>query len=135
MIGPTEDLDLDTVPSNLQQRVYEAIDANPGAMVTLIDEQETLRFVSPTSRQLFGYEPSEMVGKHISDFLGQMDIEHVRLMIQDAILNGESVDASREVWLKFGGTKCMHGPGRGYWDRAAGRAYVLAIGRPCGEAT
>jgi PAS domain S-box-containing protein len=122
---------LETIPDSLQERIKEAIHDNPGAMVTLIDERETIRFASPMARQLFGYSPEELEGKHISDFLGQLDVDHVRLVIQDAILNGESVDNSRQIWLKFGGTKCMHGPGRGYWDKAAGRAYVLAVGRPC----
>ena len=102
-------------------------------MVSVIDSSYIFRFASPSALPLFGYTPAEIIGHPLSDFFSERDTIHLKLVIQDAILNAESVKTSRHVRLKFGGTKCMTGPAHGFFDRQTRQAYALAIGRPCSE--
>lgn len=119
--------------AGLRLYVATAVRDNPGAMVSVVDEDDKFRYVSGSSLALFGYPPAAVVGHPITEFFGRLDADHLRLVIQDAILNGESVSPAREVRLKFGGVKCMHGPALGLIDRQTGRAYALTIGRPCND--
>jgi PAS domain S-box-containing protein len=119
------------IPTGLKAAIQEFVRNNPDAMVTVIDSAKIFRYASPSSLPLFGYEPADIVGRPLSDFFGELDIAHLKLVIQDAILNSESVMTSRDVLLRFGGTKCMRGPAHGFYDRKTRQAYALAIGRPC----
>jgi PAS domain S-box-containing protein len=122
-----------TIPPPLQDTVEAAARDNPDAMVTLLDEHGVFHYASPSAQALFGYEASEIVGHDLGEFFSVLDTAHLKLVIQDAILNGLSIDTARNVKLKDGRTKCMQGRARGLTDPRTHSTYVLAIGRSCNE--
>jgi len=121
------------LPDRLHNQIDQLAERHSDAMVTVIDESETIRYASGTALRLFGYLPAEIVGHKLDEFFGPLDVATLRLALADALLNGESVRVTRQVQLKFGGTKCMNGPAYGFVDSITRQPYAVAIAHPCGR--
>ena len=105
------------------------VSANPEAVVAVLDANGVLRAISPSVTKIHGYTQAEMVGQHFSEFFDADDVRHLSLVIQDCLLTGESIEASRRVRHKFGGYRRVRGGARRLDDDTTGEAYVLSIGR------
>jgi PAS domain S-box-containing protein len=118
------------LPPSLEPDVEYAVRAHPHYMITVIDRWERFCYASPSAKELFGYEPTEIVGRPFTDFFNAANIAHIRLALEDAKLNGLSIEITREVKLKQGGYRRMRGPIRYIRDHYSGDKFELAIGRP-----
>jgi PAS domain S-box-containing protein len=116
------------LPPSLMPAVQLAMQANPDAMVTVLNKRAMFCFVSPSVERLFGYTPAEVIGRHFSDFFDANDATHIRLALTDAAMNGQSVAVTRNVRMREGGFRTMKGPARAMRDGDTGELYELAIG-------
>ncbi|KYK22807.1 hypothetical protein AYK21_03525 [Thermoplasmatales archaeon SG8-52-2] len=51
-----------------QQKYYSFLVENSSDVITLFEKDGTIRYQSPSAEKVFGYKPSEMVGKNIFEF-------------------------------------------------------------------
>lgn len=124
---------MESLPYSLKVVTEGMVRNNPDAMVTVIDQNDTFLYASPSATKLFGHAPTDIVEHPASDFFGRQDIVQLRLIVRGAIQSAQSATTSRSVKLKFGGTKCMSGPAYGYVDVQTRQGYAIAIGQPCAE--
>jgi PAS domain S-box-containing protein len=118
------------LPSSLWPDIKRTVEANPHNMVTVIDQRELICYASPSSKKLFGYKRTEIIGRPFTDFFSAIDNAHIRLALEDAKLFGQSIEISRDVKIKAGGTRRMRGPAMVIADRSSGERFELAVGRP-----
>lgn len=66
---------------------FELLAETLGEMVSRHDPQGTYTYASPASRDLFGYEPEELVGRSAYEFLHPADVDDIR-GANSALVNG-----------------------------------------------
>jgi len=121
------------LPRGIMEQVEEAIRANAGANVTLLDAWGHYVYLAEAIKSLFGYteeDRQKALGKHFTLFVRPSEVDHLELAFQDALLNDESVLAPRDIRVKSGGYLRMSGCARKIVDEQSGEIYVLTIGRP-----
>jgi PAS domain S-box-containing protein len=64
---------------------YRLLADNSSDMVVVLDRQFIRRYVSPSCRELLGYEPEELVGKAGDLILHPDDVEHVMAAFQELL--------------------------------------------------
>jgi len=64
--------------------------------IAQIDRQHRFKFVNRTYARRFGYEPQEVMGKHITDVMGEEPYAAIREQL-DAALRGERVEFEAEI--------------------------------------
>lgn len=60
------------------ERLYKLISTNSAEMICLHDPDGTFKFVSPSSKNLTGYEPPELLGKNPYDFHHPEDVKKIQ---------------------------------------------------------
>lgn len=80
-------------------------------MVSQIDTDNVFRYISPSHKHVLGYEPKEMVGRSLFDFLHPEDIEKVKIALQ---IGRETNSPGR---IEF---RCRHANGHYLWLDASG---------------
>ena len=85
-----------------KERLEELERQHPQAMVLLLDGEGNYLYANEHCRDVLGYEPSEVIGRHALDFAAPEDIPHVKLTLQDALLNYESVTVGIQIAAKTG---------------------------------
>ena len=58
-------------------RRYETLLANLTDVVTLLDEEGKVRYVSPSFQRIFGHDPEERVGRPVTELVHPDDVERV----------------------------------------------------------
>lgn len=114
----------------IQAQFDHAVSVNPDAVVCTLDPEGLLLTVSPSINVIHGYSQAEMVGRNFAEFFDSDDVTHLSLVIQDCLLTGESIEATRRVRHKSGLYRRMRGGARRLDDEITGRVFVLSIGRP-----
>jgi PAS domain S-box-containing protein len=116
-------------PIKLSQPIHDELteleQQHPGAMVVLLDMAGRYRYVNRACRALLGYGPEEMLGHIATDYAAPDDIPHVRLVLEDAILNGESVTVSIHVRTKAGELRPARGAIRHLSDPETDEGYLM----------
>ena len=75
----------------LIQKRYKLIEENSFDMISKNSLQGTFTYVSPASRELLGYQPSELFGKNFWDFLHHQDSRKVYKTINNLGLSQEKI--------------------------------------------
>ncbi len=117
-------------PNHIRAQFDEAVTSSPDALLCILNPAGQLLAVSPSVEPIHGYLPSEVVGTNFSIYFDADDVNHLRLVIQDCILTGQSIEASRRVKHKTGAYRRMRGAATKLEDDATGDAYILSIARP-----
>ena len=125
---------MESVSISLMGEVEKAVRENPDAVVCLVDSDGIFAYMSPSVEGYHGYKPEEAIGHQFTEFFPPNEASHLELGLQDALLTGQSVELTRNVKHKSGGTRRMRGAAHRLFDEASGNFYVLSIGRPCGDA-
>ncbi|MFF2246059.1 EAL domain-containing protein [Arthrobacter sp. NPDC058130] len=88
-----------------------------------LDAQGNFTFSSPTSTDLTGYHPSELVGKHFSIVV---DVEHVPEAIR-SLLHAPAVEGRAR-----GIVRCRHRDGSTVWIESSAHNRSVRVGQPPG---
>ncbi len=79
---------------SITERIYDVIlSANLEGDIT---------YVSPSVRRVFGYQPEELIGKNVTEFVPKSEISHVRETFGRSAA-GEDVEGHHSKFLKKGG--------------------------------
>lgn len=70
-----------------QERRFRALIANITDVISVVDPGGTIRYESPSAKRVLGYEPEELVGEDILDYVHPEDRDRVRRQMQE--LGGE----------------------------------------------
>lgn len=70
------------------ERQYRLLSENSGDIILLADTDRTIEYISPSVRELLGYEPHEVIGKRVLDFTHPEDLH-------EAYRKGEEVRQHR----------------------------------------
>jgi PAS domain S-box-containing protein len=124
---------MDSLPAQIAEQAKIAIKAHPESVVTVLDEGGVFLYVSPLVGEMLGYAPEEIVGHFYADFYDADDAAHIELVVQDALLHGQSVEATRKVKLKSGGFRRTRGAASKLIDEDTGKVYLLSMSRPDDE--
>jgi len=72
------------------ERYYRSLIKNAGDMVSILNEDLTFRWGSPSTARITGYTPEDTYGKNILDFIHPDDVQKI-LVISDFILKNPGV--------------------------------------------
>jgi PAS domain S-box-containing protein len=125
---------MQNLPTSISAQFDDAVRAYPGAVVCILDPEGQLLNISPSVVAIHGYSQAEMIGQNFAKYFNADDVTHLKLVIQDCLLTGESIDASRRVRHKSGEYRRVHGRGKKLEleleDDTTNKEYILSIGWP-----
>ena len=99
------------------ETLYRLLADNSSDVITRHTPDGTYLYVSPACRILFGYEPEELLGRTVFDYMHPEDVERVRAIAQRAVeTDGAGVGEFRR----------RRKDGQYVWIEAAGRVIVDA---------
>lgn len=88
-------------------------------LISLIDANGTMLYVSPSIKRTFGYDEAEMVGRNVISFIHPAEAEMLRTLMQELLLKPDGVvhNISRLkhrngnwVWVEAVGKNALHHP-------------------------
>lgn len=82
-------------------------------LISLIDAEGTLLYVSPSVKRTFGYDEHEMVGRNVIGFLHSEDVEHTRVLMADLLSKPNGVVSNI--------SRMQHKEGHWVWVEAVGK--------------
>jgi PAS domain S-box-containing protein len=101
----------------------------PDSLITLINPAGILQYVgSAAVVKRLGYTQKEIIGHPFADFVDPLDVNHLGLAIQDALLNDQSVEVGVHVNTKSGDQVLMRGYAWTVRDPATGDVYLISRG-------
>lgn len=83
------------------ERKYRFLIENLNKMLFKIDETGHCLYVSGNSKEHFGYEPSELIGRHFNDIIFEDHIAAAQKALEDA-LKGKSAQLEYKLYKKTG---------------------------------
>lgn len=75
----------------VKDKLYKLISENSSDMIALNEPDGTYKFISPSSKELVGYEPSELIGKNPFDFCHPDDRDRIVNGAHQKTLDGRNV--------------------------------------------
>jgi diguanylate cyclase (GGDEF)-like protein/PAS domain S-box-containing protein len=97
-------------------REYRDLAEQAGDVVTRSDEHAVYRYVSPASARLYGFQPEEMVGRPVYDFVHPDDDARHR-ELRDALVTGSEEEvAERRMRTRDGGWRWVEARSRALRD-------------------
>ena len=91
------------------ERAFRFVAENTHDMVIRSRMKGGITYVSPSSRLVLGYEPSDMIGRETLEFLHPDELDRVTSIITERIRKNEPVSAVRHEY------RAMHKDGRVIW--------------------
>ena len=92
------------------EEMYRLLANNTNDLICLHEPDSTLKYVSPSIKNLLGYEPSDFIGKEIFSVVHKDDAKKLRDAIDEKLFNGKITTAlssrilhkeGHYVWLEF----------------------------------
>ena len=68
---------------------FRSLIENALDIITVLDAEGVILFESPSVRRVLGYQPDELLGKHIFDFVHPDDLDHAREAFANAVRSAE----------------------------------------------
>ncbi|HEU4451748.1 MAG TPA: PAS domain S-box protein, partial [Longimicrobium sp.] len=68
---------------------FRSLIENALDIITVLDAEGVILFESPSVRRVLGYQPDELLGKHIFDFVHPDDLDHAREAFANAVSSAE----------------------------------------------
>ena len=89
------------------ERRYRALVESGQGLICTHDMNGVFLSVNPAAARLLGYEPGEMVGKHVAEFLSPWSLERVdeyfgylkRDGVDEGLIRARARDGSEQVWV------------------------------------
>ena len=76
-------------------------------MLIRLDRDQRYRFISQAYLEMTGRRPEDVIGKRLSDVLGEKDFRAIHPYVE-RVLQGDRVEFDREVEYRGGGTRFLH---------------------------
>lgn len=76
----------------INESLFRLVSENSRDLIALHEPDGTYKFVSQSSKELVGFEPSEMIGKDPYSFIHADDIVRLRKGAHESTLQGESIE-------------------------------------------
>jgi len=86
------------------EEYFRALIENAADMVAILDSDGTVRYVSPSSARVTGYDPGDLIGTNAVDFVHPGDVSKVLQAIVGAIEGRSQVQSAEFRWLHKDGT-------------------------------
>jgi PAS domain S-box-containing protein len=101
-----------------REKLYRLLSTNSKDLITLCkaDEKATRIFVSPSVREILGYEPEELVGESLFDQIEGDDVERVRQITTDTTLIGKAATIEYRTRRKDGSVIWLESNSHPYFD-------------------
>lgn len=99
-------------------KLYRLLSTNSKDLITLCkaDENATRIFVSPSAKDILGYDPYELTNKSSFNFILDEDLERVREITRSVILNGKPATIEFRMRRKDGTIIWMESNSNPYFD-------------------
>ncbi|ELZ98177.1 pas domain s-box [Haloferax mucosum ATCC BAA-1512] len=98
----------DVTEQKRRQREFQTIVEHSSDVITVVDSEGIVEYVSPAVRRVFGYEADEVVGTPLSDYIHPLDREDAVSVLLDS---GSTSDGSPERVVY----RLRHGDGAVRW--------------------
>lgn len=121
---------MDIKPKCFKPDIEHSLREHPGALVTLFTAEGTLVYISPSTTEILGYDQEEGLGHNVREYFYPLDVSHIEIAMQDAILFGESVAHSRYIKMKSGGRRHMMGVTTKLVDPETEKTYLMSVSLP-----
>lgn len=109
-----------------RERYYRALIENSYGVINVMEPDGTLQFVSPSVREIFGYDPEELVGRNAFDFVHPDDLPEITAAIIEGLGTREYTNHVRFRWRgKDGSWRICEAVGRNLLDDPAVRGAVV----------
>ncbi len=76
-----------------KERLFRLLSENSQDIITLADSDRKLQYISPSVKDILGYEPEELLGRSILEMTHPEDLEL-------ALIKGEAIRANRMPWAR-----------------------------------
>jgi PAS domain S-box-containing protein len=124
---------LSQLDPKIKQRAEAMATANPLSMVGLFESDGTYVYVSPSHNPIMAFDPKEMVGRKLEEFIHPDDSEHTHLAFMDAVLNGHSIEVGVRIFNKSGRPVRVRATVEVVGNPASGNFYMLGMATPLPE--
>jgi PAS domain S-box-containing protein len=113
--------------SNKSQQWLRSVVQNASDIITILEEDATVRYVSPAVKTILGYEPEELVGRKAMDFVHPDDLERTVEEFAQALSQQGTRGAGVENRLrhKNGSWRYLYGLATNLLDDPAVRGLVI----------
>ncbi len=106
------------------ERRYRSLADNMLDMVNQVDTAGRFMYLSPSVKTIMGYEPEEMIGKSVFDYIHPDDRDRLRLEFEEA------QKSKRSAGIEF---RCRHAMGHYLWMEGRGNNMYDRSGRLTGR--
>jgi PAS domain S-box-containing protein len=90
------------------EEYFRYITENTYDIISVLDANGILRYVSPSIKNITGFDPEEMIGKHAFENLHPDDLANTLNVFADAVRDGEPSAHAEYRWLHKDGTWHVH---------------------------
>ena len=107
-----------TEVNNAQNRIHILLE-NASEVITIYDEERTIKYISPSVEPILGYEQDEMLGSNDVNYVNQGHKERVLEMFNE-LLKGDDTEQTvqfsfykkdgKEIWLEATGKNMLKDP-------------------------
>jgi PAS domain S-box-containing protein len=105
---------------------YRALAEGALDIITVVDEFGTIVYKSPSAKQHLGYDPEELIGRNLFEFVHQDDIARVRTAFEEGRKKGtESSPIEHRLQHTDGMWRTFESVGRFQSDGAGGRIGII----------
>ncbi|MGD2176797.1 MAG: PAS domain S-box protein, partial [Anaerolineae bacterium] len=94
------------------ERRFRSLIENASDVITLLDGDHTIRYVSPSVERILGHKPESLMGKSVSDFLHPDDVARIRHILTDTLPEAGS--------FRLGEARFRHRDGSWQWLESVG---------------
>ncbi|SEL36967.1 PAS domain S-box protein [Haloferax larsenii] len=98
----------DVTEQKQREKEFQTIVEHSSDVITVVDDEGIVEYVSPAVRRVFGYEPDGVVGTPISDYIHPLDRKEVVSVLLDSEATGDG-SPERVVY------RLRHGDGEVRW--------------------
>lgn len=77
---------------------FRALVQRGSDIITILEADATIRYESPSVERILGYDPEEMVGRNVFEYLHPDDVERARAVLQDSL---EKPTLDRQLEVRF----------------------------------
>ncbi len=110
----------------LRENHFRSLIENATDLITVLDQNAIIRYQSPSSVRLLGYQPELLLGRHVFEFVHPEDVATAQAVLQD-LLTQPTAHTTTKVRLRHhnGSWREIETMGRLYLDEAEGKQIIL----------
>ena len=92
------------------QEMYRILTDNSKELICLHEMNSSFKYISPSMKNILGYEPSELLGKNVFGIVHKDDIDALKKKMEQRVFSGMYIDAfacrvlhkeGHFIWLEF----------------------------------